>query len=327
MRYRFLNQSLLNQVGKTLEDHVGKKMSEVYPGIEESEVYGAILACHESGERQRVLNEFAFEDGRITYWELEIEKVENDVVIFSRDVTESVKGEKLLRESNKRLEQTVALRTSELEKHNKRMKQVVGHVAHDLRNYLSIIYTISKHAGDNNEYNAELMDVIYNSSNEALNIVYAILEDAALGAGKIKLNKKSTVVSELLQSRIEVHRFVGDFKDRTVQINLSETFECEVDPSRIIQVFDNLILNAVNYSPQDSTIEFLLDDTGLFILRNVIDYDKTEKAHALGSVKKSVGFGIEIVNSILGAHSFEFKVQKKENLYETTIHFVTLSEK
>src|SRR5690606_12846074 len=85
MRYVFLNHTLLNQVQKTLDEHLGKKMEEVYPGIKQSKIYEGIRECFKTGQALSVNNEFLFEDGRRTFWELDLERIDMGVIIFSRD--------------------------------------------------------------------------------------------------------------------------------------------------------------------------------------------------------------------------------------------------
>lgn len=87
MRYVYLNKTILNDVGKTLEDHLGKKMEEVYPGIQSQPIYQKIQDCIKSHESQSFQNAFPLE-GKMTYWDLKFERVPEGVLIFSRDITD-----------------------------------------------------------------------------------------------------------------------------------------------------------------------------------------------------------------------------------------------
>lgn len=112
-RYVYLNNSILNDVNKSRDEHIGKTMSEVYPGIEHTKVFKKISLCLKNSVPQKFKNEFIFEDNTITYWEITIEKIHEGVLVFSRNITDTEDGAKLLLESNLRLKKEIE-KSSEL---------------------------------------------------------------------------------------------------------------------------------------------------------------------------------------------------------------------
>jgi len=104
MRYVYLNSKLLSEVRIASAEIIGYKMEEKFPGIEQSEIYHNIRHCIVTGESSDVVNEFKFPDGRHTYYEIKIQAVEEGAILFSRDITNSRRGELLLQETNKQLE-------------------------------------------------------------------------------------------------------------------------------------------------------------------------------------------------------------------------------
>ena len=99
MQYRFVNRTLLGEVRKSREEMIGMPMERVYPGIEATEIYRAIHDVQLSGESRSVLNEFAFPDGRIALYKLELQKVSDGVIIFSQNFTGESASELLLRDA------------------------------------------------------------------------------------------------------------------------------------------------------------------------------------------------------------------------------------
>ena len=106
-RYRYLNKSLLNELNRPADDYLGKTMSEVYPGIEETQLFQKITECLQNSTFQKMKNEFIFEDNQITYWDITIEKIPEGVIIFSKNITNTDEGISLLLESNKRLQNKI----------------------------------------------------------------------------------------------------------------------------------------------------------------------------------------------------------------------------
>ncbi|MEQ8352928.1 MAG: ATP-binding protein [Leptospiraceae bacterium] len=96
MRYVFLNQELLSQVKMSAEQMVSLRMEEVYPGIQDSEIYRVIQSVIESGEARSLINEFVFPDGRMNYYRLEVQKIPQGAIVFSWDVTSEKETEALL---------------------------------------------------------------------------------------------------------------------------------------------------------------------------------------------------------------------------------------
>ncbi|MGI4993378.1 PAS domain-containing protein [Halobacteriovorax sp. GFR7] len=314
MQYIFLNKSLLRQLGKTLEDHVGKRMEDVYPGIEKTDVYESIKNCLKTGNSYRVTNEFFFEDGRTTYWDLELAKVSDKVVILSRDISSTKEGERLLLESNLRLEAEIKKRTKDLEKSNKRIREILGHVSHDLRNTLGIVLSLADYMETKGKMSTSKISTIRKMSEKSLEIVYSILEGAALGTGKITLNKAKTNIANIINSRIKILIESSSLIESRFKLLLDNSLEAEVDPLRIEQVLDNLISNALKYSPDDSVILITLTKDGNFSIKNRIDTHKVEKLKPT-NLKESAGFGLEIINSILELHSLKLTITKENNEY------------
>lgn len=105
MRYLYLNPVLLAEVGYSSAEMIGKKMEDVFPGIQESEIYNAIEQCWKTREGRSVLNRFQFPDGRIAYHELKVSRIQEGVIVFSLDATHQKTRELRLQESNRRLQQ------------------------------------------------------------------------------------------------------------------------------------------------------------------------------------------------------------------------------
>lgn len=100
--YLYLNQSVLDQANQTLEALIGKKMWDVFPGIEKTEMFSHLKKCMEDSAPHTMENEFEFPDGSKGYFELRMQCIPEGVLIMSLDVTEKKRFEIELQEINER---------------------------------------------------------------------------------------------------------------------------------------------------------------------------------------------------------------------------------
>lgn len=321
MRYVFLNDRILSQVGKSLDEHVGKRMEEVYPGIENSDIYKAIQKCHKTGVPKRVHNEYVMPDGKLTYWELDLKRIENEVLILSRDITESAEGKKLLLKSNIRLEEEVEIRTKQLTESNKQYKRLVSELTHDIRGPLYQIHGLIEMIESNEidrQQSQAMTNLLKNMTDKLLKLMGRILEDAALTSGKIQLKKSKNNLCELLDDRISALQRFGKMDSYKISVNADKDFVRTFDPIRMTQVIDNLLSNTIRYALPQSTIEISINSNGSFSIKNKIDHEKVKAAKAANDIELSAGFGQEIIKYILEGHNTQLQINKTAEYYEAS---------
>ncbi len=100
-----------------------------------------------------------------------------------------------------------------------------------------------------------------------------ILNLTKVESNEIKLNKKSKDINKLIEQCVQKLEFQAKAKDIGVELNLDPLFPIQVDASLLIQVFTNIIDNAIKYSPPgakviissreaDDFVEVVIEDTG-----------------------------------------------------------------
>jgi hypothetical protein len=86
-KYLFVNAPVLTHARKSWEELLGRTMMEVYPGIQNTEMFANLKEVMETRRAQSMLNEFAYPDGRQGWFELKIIPWQDGIMILSMDVT------------------------------------------------------------------------------------------------------------------------------------------------------------------------------------------------------------------------------------------------
>ena len=144
---------------------------------------------------------------------------------------------------------------------------------------------------------------------------------SALGIARATLE----LLKELLEERVKICQTVAQRKNIRLHAIYSELPEAMFDENRINQVVDNLISNAVKFSPPDTDIYISLEkegETGKVSVRDqgpgISEEDQTKlfgefqklSARPTGD-ESSTGLGLSIVKKIIDAHKGNIWVESK----------------
>ena len=224
--------------------------------------------------------------------------------------------------SNQQLVEQQKLLVDQLSKANAAKDRFLGMCAHDLRNPLSSIRGLAELMaedvlGELSGEQLEIVQTIHGASQSMLQLVNELLDVATIEAGHLKLKKEPTSVVEIVEKSVHLSNIEAAKKSTRIElVRLSSNPLVNVDRNKIRQVADNLISNAVKYSPRGSVITVLIlsDETGAgFAVRDTGPGIPESERHKLfkdygrlSSVptgdEKSTGLGLAICRKIVEAH-------------------------
>lgn len=202
--------------------------------------------------------------------------------------------------------------------------------AHDLRNPLSVIISICQilRSGFLQEFpekSKDLLIKIDQSAQHMLSLVNDLLDVSVIESGQLKICGLPVSLSALLRQRIELARHLADNKGITIQEELEEIPPFSFDPNRITQVIDNLIGNALKYSPPGSAVQVFLkrkeQSAWVFVKDQGPGIPYEDQKRLFGEFQRvdsrptggesSTGLGLAIAKKIVEAHKGKIGVQSQ----------------
>jgi len=235
---------------------------------------------------------------------------------------------------NLQLEQTL----EDLRQSNNDKDKILKVVAHDLRNPLGAIVSISSlllEEDNFTEEQKELGKMLKTLGLQSIDMISDLLS-ANLSYRAEEMKMESVEVTRLLQECLEQLKFKADEKDQKLELEIREDVRIRGDREKLLRVLSNLVVNAIKFSKLKSTVkvkiqtksgklELSVRDHGIGIpdhLKDKIFDPFTEAKRAGTSGEQPFGLGLSISKQIIEAHNGKIWFESEEN--KGTVFFIEL---
>lgn len=217
---------------------------------------------------------------------------------------------------------------SELRRLERVRRDFMANVSHEFKTPLTAIQgfaeTLLGGAIEDAKNRGRFLEIIRDHARRLARLTDDLLKLAQIEAGRMELDFQPVLVAELVASCIETTRFKGEQKQQTFEI------ECPPglppgrgDAARLREVLQNLLDNAVQYTPEggritvrarvaEGAVEITVSDTGIGIPQ--ADQERIfERFYRVDAARSrevgGTGLGLSIAKHIVEAHGGRIRVE------------------
>ena len=206
--------------------------------------------------------------------------------------------------------------------------ELIGMLAHDLRNPLSVVLSccdLLRGPEIGAEARSEILADVEGSMRFVLRLVEEVLELASIDHGRLNLSLEQVDLGEVVGAAVKLERLLAHKKGIHVEYTAAAAARVQADPGKLRQVFSNLLSNAVKYSHPGSTVSVAcraeagtvvveVRDAGIGIAPDDLSklFRPFSRLHGRGtSGERSTGLGLAIVQRIVEGHGGTIQVASR----------------
>lgn len=240
---------------------------------------------------------------------------------------------KIMRDQTKQkhLEDDLRGIAAQLSEANRRKTEFLAILGHELRNPLSPILTgleVLKLVQDNPAEREETRHMIERQARQMSRLIDDLTDVSRITRGKLELRKTRVALADAVQSATEATRPTIDAAGHGLTVTLPpQPLFLDADPSRLAQIFSNLLSNASKYTPpggrirlsakqQGSAVTVTVQDNGIGLPANVQDnifdmFMQSDRQSAADSRGQGLGIGLTLVKQLVKMHGGKITVHSE----------------
>jgi len=323
---QYVNPKFVQITGYASEEAIGQNPRILKSDDQTADFYrnlwDTITAGHEwQGEfhNKKKNGEFYWESASISPIRNR-EGVITNFIAVKEDITE-----------RKRILEELKQKNTALEKLDQLKSDFVSMVSHELRTPLSITkegisLVLDGVTGSINPKQSKILATSKNNIDRLARIINSLLDISKIESGRVELKKKTVDPMVLIKNVFAAFENQAKEKGLELRVNLpkEQRLDLYIDEDRIIQVFTNLIGNAIKFTERghidvslaqkDEEAEFTVSDTGIGIaaedLPNVFN-KFLQFGRTAGAGEKGTGLGLSIAKGLVELHRGKIWVESE----------------
>jgi len=202
-------------------------------------------------------------------------------------------------------------------------------VSHDLRNPLGVVLAStalllkSNLPPDKQERARRQVEAIQRAGNRMNRLIRDLLDFASIQAGRLSVSLRPQDVAAMVSEVLEVTEPLATAKSQHLVSDVAPGLAIRCDHDRVIQLFSNLVGNAVKFTPDGGTItvhaaadgevvRFSVADDGPGISADELPHVFDRYYQAQRKNRDGIGLGLSIARGIVEAHGGRIWVESEE---------------
>ncbi len=224
----------------------------------------------------------------------------------------------------------------ETELASKVKSEFIANMSHELRTPLNTVIGFAKLIGESRRHHlssdqiAEYADLIRDAATHLLTVINDILDISKMQSGKYTLDAREVDLGEIIQS------VMASFSRNAADLGVSVESRIDPtvptvrgDPAKLRQVFNNLISNAVKFTPPGGSVQVNADaladggaavtirDTGVGMTKSEIavaltPFSQVDASHSRW--REGAGLGLPIAKALVQLHGGKLEIRSAKSL-------------
>ena len=224
--------------------------------------------------------------------------------------------------------------------------QFISTVSHELRTPLAAMkeglsIVLDGVVGRVNKKQKKFLGIAKRNADRLSDLINDVLDFQRLGAGKTKLDIHSHDIKEVLSEVEDTMALYA--KKHTAKLSFASADDlssAEFDRAKVVQVFTNLVSNAVKFTPEGGRVSvdvlrrdtdwvIRVGDTGMGIPKEALPkiFERFYRVNRPGKQIQGTGLGLAIVHKIVMMHGGRIEVESQVDQGTTFTVFLPLEAK
>ncbi|HEX8429997.1 MAG TPA: ATP-binding protein [Longimicrobium sp.] len=227
-----------------------------------------------------------------------------------------------------RMQRRMAEQQVALELRNRQLESFAAVVAHDLRNPLAMIHTSTAFLLDvvpeaGREMERDQFRAIHRAASRALRLTRDLMDVTRMETGKLEVESAPVSLAILVDEAVGPHRHSAEGRGTELRVDLADGLPPVLaDRDRVVQVLDNLLANALKFTPVGGTVSVTAARRGGEVLVSVEDsgpglpdeslervFDRFWQAERIDN--RGLGLGLAIVRGLVEAQDGRVWVENR----------------
>jgi PAS domain S-box-containing protein len=320
-RFLYVSPSVERILGYTPQELIGRKSAEFVLGDVDERKRAFDALVREPGKSATAELRYRHRDGRQLWLEAVRTNLLDDplvraVIVNFRDITD-----------RRRWEDEQSRARAQAEAANRAKDDFLATLSHELRSPLSAVLTwarLLRRGRLDREKAAQALETIERNAQIQVRLIEDLLDVSRIAAGKLALELAVVDLEAVIRSVVEGVRAAADAKRIAVDFHAAAAeLAVRGDETRLHQVFGNLLLNAVKFTPDGGRVavearragdfaEVLVRDTGSGIEPELLAtvFDRFQQAQtSTNRLHGGLGLGLTISRHLVEAHGGSIAAQ------------------